>query len=92
MRLNSFSIVLAVRVFAWETGVQSQAESYQKLKKCSLMHRFLTLSIIRYEPRVNSSNPGEGVAPFPGVVAIEKRVFVSLLSKVTNFPIALPEK
>ena len=48
-----------------ETKVQSQVESYQKLKKWYLMLPCLTLSIIRYGSRVKWSNPGKGVAPFP---------------------------
>ena len=47
---------------AW---VQSQVESYQRLKKWYLMPPCLTLSIIRYESRVKWSNPGKGVAPSP---------------------------
>ena len=45
---------LAVRVFAngRETWVQSQVESYQRLKKWYLMPPCLTLSIIRYGSRV----------------------------------------
>ena len=50
---------------ARETGVQSQVESYQRLKKCYLIPPCLTLSIIRYVSRVKWSNPGEGVAPSP---------------------------
>ena len=46
-----------------ETGVQSQVESYQRLKKWYLMLPWLALSIIRYGSRVNWSNPGKGVAP-----------------------------
>ena len=37
---------------AWETWVQSQVESYQRLKKWYLMPPCLTLSIIRYGSRV----------------------------------------
>ena len=48
-----------------ETGVQSQVDLYQILKKWYLMPPFLTLSIIRYGSRVKWSNPGKGVAPFP---------------------------
>ena len=33
---------------AWETGVQSLVESYQRLKKWFLISPCLTLSIIRY--------------------------------------------
>ena len=47
---------------AWETWVQSQVESYQRLKKWYLMLPCLTLSIIRYRSRVKWSNPGKGVA------------------------------
>ena len=50
---------------ARETGVQSQVESYQRLKKWYLMSPWLTLSIIRYISRVKWSNPGKGVAPSP---------------------------
>ena len=48
-----------------ETGVQSQVESYQRLKKWCLIPTWLTLSIIRYVSRVKWSNPGIGVAPSP---------------------------
>ena len=48
---------------AWETGIQSQVESYQRLNKWYLMPPCLTLSIIRYRSRVKWSNPGKGVAP-----------------------------
>ena len=50
---------------ARETWVQSQVESYQRLKKWYLMPPCLTLSIVRYGSRVKWSNPGKGVAPFP---------------------------
>ena len=50
---------------ARETWVQSQVESYQRLKKWYLMPPCLTLSIIRYGSRVKWSNPGRGVAPSP---------------------------
>ena len=45
----------------WETGVQSQFESYQRLKKWYLMLPCLTLSIIRYGLRLKWCNPGNGV-------------------------------
>ena len=48
-----------------ETGVQSQVESYQRLKKWYLIPPYLTLSIIRYILRVKWSNPGKGVVPSP---------------------------
>ena len=50
---------------AREIWVQSQVESYQRLKKWHLMLSCLTLSIIRYVSRVKWSNPGKGVAPSP---------------------------
>ena len=49
---------------ARETWVQSQVESYQRLKKWYLMPPCLTLSIIRYGSRVKWSNPEKKVAPF----------------------------
>ena len=48
-----------------ETWVQSQVESYQRLKKWYLMPLCLTLNIIRYRSRVKLSNPRKGVAPSP---------------------------
>ena len=50
---------------ARETWVQSQVESYQRLKNWYLMPPCLTLSIIRYRSRVKWSNPGKGVVPSP---------------------------
>ena len=50
---------------ARDTWVQSQVESYQRLKKWYLMPPCLTLTNIRYVSRVKWSNPGIGVAPSP---------------------------
>ena len=50
---------------AWETWVQSQVKSHQRLRKWYLMPPCLTLSIVRYGSRVKWSNPGKGVAPSP---------------------------
>ena len=50
---------------ARETWVQSQVESYQRLKKRYLIPPRLTLSIIRYGSSVKWSNRGKGVAPSP---------------------------
>ena len=50
---------------ARKTWVQSQVESYQRLKKWCLMPPCLTLSIIRYGSRIKWSNPRKGVARFP---------------------------
>ena len=73
---------LACSPMTWETWVQSQVESYQRLKKWYLMPPCLTFSIIRGK-RVN---PGKGVAPSPtlGVVAIEKGAFGSPWTTVAN--------
>ena len=50
---------------ARETWVQSQVESFQKLKKWYLMPPCLTFSIIRYRSRVKWVNPGKEVAHSP---------------------------
>ena len=47
------------------TGVQSQVESYQRLKKWYLMPLCLTLSNKRWGSMVKWSNPGKGVVPKP---------------------------
>ena len=49
----------------WETRVQFQVESYQRVKKWCLMPPCLTHSIIRYGLRLKWSNPKKGIAPFP---------------------------
>ena len=69
-----------------ETRVQSQVESYQRLKKWYLMPPCLVLSIIRLGSRVKWGNPGKGVAPplHLGVVAIEKAAFGSPLTKIAS--------
>ena len=46
---------------AWETEVQSQVESYQRLKKRYLIPHCLKVSIVRYVSKVKWSNPGKGV-------------------------------
>ena len=70
-----------------ERGVQSQVESYQRLKKWYLMPPCLTLGIMKYESMVQWSNPRKEVAPslHLGVVAIEKGAFWSPSTMVTNF-------
>ena len=50
---------------ARETRIQSQVESYQRLKKWYLIPHLLTLSIFSYGSRVKCSNPMNGVAPSP---------------------------
>ena len=64
-----------------ENGLQSQVESYQKLKKWYLMPTCLTLSIIRYGTRVKWSNPVNGVAPS----STPRGNFWSPSSTVANF-------
>ena len=46
----------------WETWVQSQVASYQRLLKWYMIPPCLTLSNIRYVSRVKWSNPGKGLA------------------------------
>ena len=58
-------IVIECSPMARDTWVQSQVESYQRLKKWYLMPPCLTLSIIRYRSRVKWRKPGKGVAPSP---------------------------
>ena len=48
-----------------ETGVQSQIESYQRLKKWYLMLPCLMLNTIKLRSRVKWKNPGNEVAPSP---------------------------
>ena len=50
---------------ARETGVQSQVESYQRLKKCYMIPPCLTLSIIRHVLKVKWGNPEKGGVPSP---------------------------
>ena len=65
--INKYIIGLMSRVFANgpEDEVQSQVESYQRLKKWYLMPPCLTPSIIKYGSRVKWCNPGHVVAPSP---------------------------
>ena len=60
---QSIGLVVEPLPMARETGVQSQVESYQRLKKQYLIPPCLTLSIIRYISTVKWSNPGKGVMP-----------------------------
>ena len=60
-----YSWCICASPMAREIWVQSQVESYQRLKKWYLMPPCLTLSIIRYGSRVKWSTPGKGVAPSP---------------------------
>ena len=63
--VRPIGLVVECSPMGWETGVQSQVELYQRLKKWYLIPPCLTLSIIRYVSRVKWSNPGKGVAPSP---------------------------
>ena len=82
-------IGLMSRVFTNGLGdrVSIRGRVIPKMQKWYLIPPYLTLSIIRYRPRVKRGNPGKGVAAslHLGVVAIEKGAFGSLLSTVTNF-------
>ena len=71
-----------VRVFtkARETWVQSQVESYQRLKKCYLMPPCLTQHYkVRIKGKVEQS------WEILGVVAVEKGAFESPSTTVANF-------
>ena len=61
----------------WETWVQSQVESYQKLKKLYLMPPYLTLSIIRFRSRASGAIQGKELCLLLhlDIVAIEKGAF-----------------
>ena len=60
-----FDLVVECSPMVRETGIQSQVDSYQRLKKWYLMPPCLTFNIIRYGSRVKWSNPGNGVTPSP---------------------------
>ena len=70
-----------------ESGVHSQVESNQRLKKWYLIPPCSTLSTIRYVSRVKWSNPGKGVMPSLHFceVAIEKGTFRLPSITVANF-------
>ena len=69
-----------------ETGVQSQLESYQRLKKWYLMPPCLTLSVIRLGSRVKWFREWISALLYTsGVVAVEKRAFWSSSTTVANF-------
>ena len=72
---------------AQETGLQSQFNSYQRLKKWYLIPHFLTLSITKIWIKSGWSNLGKRVKPFLtlGVIAIEKGAFGSSSNEVANF-------
>ena len=56
---------LECSLMVWETWVQSQVKSYQRLKNWYLMPPCFIHSIIRYRSRVKWRNPGKGVVPSP---------------------------
>ena len=62
---------------AWETGVQSQVKSYQRLKIWYLMPSYLTFSIISCGWRVSGAIQGKKkcFSLQPSVIAIEKETF-----------------
>ena len=71
---------------AQESWVQSQVESYQRLKKWYLMLLCLILCIIRYVSRVVEQSREKRSTPLHlGVVAIEKGAFRLPSTKVDNF-------
>ena len=77
-----------------EIRVQSQVESYQRLKKWYLMSPCLALNTIREESRVKWCNPGNGVAPSSmprctgwndKIVALEKTTWFHFRLMKTGF-------
>ena len=70
---------------ARETRVQSQVESYQKLKKWYLIPPCLTPSIIRYVSRVKWSHSGKRVALSPTSRCSSYWPFGSTSTTVANF-------
>ena len=70
-----------------ETGVQSQVESYQRLKKMVLDATLLTTQHYkaRIKSKVEQSSEWSSTPTHLGVVAIEKRAFGSPSTKVANF-------
>ena len=69
---------------AWDTDVQSQVDSDQRLKKLYFMPPCLTLIIIRYGLRVSGiiQRKEKLSSLHLGVVAIEKGAFESPLTTV----------
>ena len=65
LRVLLFALWVECLLIVQETRVQSQVESYHRLKKWYLMPLCLTLCIIKYGSRVNWSKPGNWVAPSP---------------------------
>ena len=65
MYSRSIGLVEESSPMARETGVQSQVESYERLKKWYLIPPCLTLSIIRYASGVKWSTLEKGAAPSP---------------------------
>ena len=63
MRFGSLAQWVECSLMVRTTRVQSQVESYQRLKKSYLIPPCLTLRNIRYVSRVKWSNPWKGVAP-----------------------------
>ena len=72
----------------WETGVQSQVESYQRLKKMVLDASLLNTQqyTVRIKGKVEQSRKRSSALPlYLSVVAIEKGAFESPSTKVANF-------
>ena len=71
----------------WETRVQSQVSSYQRLLKWYLIPPCLTFSNIRYVSRAKWSNPEKGVAasPTPRCCSYWKGSLLVALDMVANF-------
>ena len=64
-RTSPFTRWVECSPMARKIGVQSQVESYQRLKKWYLIPPCLIFNIIRYVSRVKWTNLRRGVAPSP---------------------------
>ena len=68
-------IYIYMYIMVKETTVQSQVESYQRLKKWYLIPPCLNTQHYRVLIKGKCSNPGKGVVPSSILVAIEKGAF-----------------
>ena len=62
---HCIGIMVCVRQWPGRPAFNPESSHTKDLKKWYLIPPCLTLSIIRYESRVKSCNPGKGVAPSP---------------------------
>ncbi len=76
-----------------ETGVQSQVESYQRLKTWYLMPPYLTLSIIWYGSRVSRAVQGnQGSIPGRIILKTQKMVLDASLLNTQHYKVHIMGK